>query len=317
MASVEELGFNEENQKAIDVFFSAGHPSDSVAVFDLDGTCLHGDAGEAVFRTMAQKGLFNLVAVLESPDVWDPFRRFVQVLNPRRAVMDYLYGSVPEPVLAKAMVEAYQGLLRHAGKEMAYRWPVLLMAGKTVSEIASISRDALGREADRAPGKELLTAGPEDKRPVELDVGLVPYRAMRQLLDRLGKAGIETWIVTASNHITAQVCAEMFLGIPAERVLGIAPSVVDGTIRGQLDPGAPVTFGSGKVEAIDRYIGRTPVFVAGDSINQLPMMDLATGLKLVIYKGNRELLDNIALRRKVKGGTWLIQPRFIDPPELP
>lgn len=314
MAPVEELGFTEENTEALRAFLSRARPAESVAVFDLDGTCLHGDAGEITFHAMARQGLFDLVAVLENEAVWDPFRRYRQVLNPRRVVMDYLYGSVTVETFAKAIVGAYLGLVRHAGKGVAYRWPVYLLAGKSVAEIKKISREALARAADRPLGTELLAEGPDDPSPLELDAGLAPYRAMRWLIDRLGEVGVETWVVTASNRITAQVCAEMFLGIPEQRVLGIAPRVTDGCVRGELDPDVPVTFGRGKVEAIEKLIGKEPVFAAGDSVNQLPMLDQATELKLVIHKGDPELLNQVALRKKIGNGTWLVQPRFIDSP---
>jgi phosphoserine phosphatase len=138
---------------------------------------------------------------------------------------------------------------------------------------------------------------------------------MCDLVHRLNAAGIACWIISATNRWTVEVYAEMFLAIPAERVLGITPRIRGGRIQGEADPAFPVTVGAGKVAAIDSGIGRRPIFAAGDSTGDWEMLETATDLCLVIDHGDVEMGRRIVARRQAGERRWVMQPRFIDPPQ--
>lgn len=314
---MDQLPFTPEVQSYLDDYLSRRHHHGSVATFDLDGTCEHRDTGEAVLYTMARTGQFHWEAILDSPEIWRPFDEYQAVLNPRQAIVDAMTDPSCQPRCAKAIIAAYWELLTHAGKSAAYSWAAYLFAGKTVDEVRSISRATITAETERTLGVTAIEGYRGDPHPLSIPVGLRPYEPMRNLVRRLHAARIECWIVSATNRWTVEVYADMFLGIPAGRILGITPRIRGGHIQGESDPAVPITVGAGKAAAIDRFIGRRPIFAAGDSIGDWEMLEAASDLCLVIDHGDAEMRRRIAARKQAEERTWIIQPRFIDPPALP
>ncbi len=281
-----------------------------VAAFDLDGTCVHHDTGEAVFYAMARRGLFDARSLLDAAEVWEPFIRS-GAASPRPALERFAAHPDRLPEMAFHMIRAYQELLSHAGRETAYFWAAQVLCGLTPERVREISRETLQEELARPVGAERLSW---EGASLEIASGLRPYPAVARLLARLREAGVETWIVSASNRWTVEVFAAEQLGIGPERVLGIAPRVAGGRITASRDPDVPVTGGAGKVEAIDRHIGLRPLFSAGDSMGDFEMLCAATSLCLIIDRGNRELRKNVTRLREAGDGRWVVQPRFLDPP---
>lgn len=309
----QQAGFTPENQRRLDEFLAKKHQPGSVATLDLDGTIVHNDTGEAVFYHMARQGMLNLQTLLESPGVWEPFERHPDVPNPKPALVELIGNPATRPAFANAFIRAYRLLIRRAGKLVAYPWVAFLLAGKTPEEVQQISAEVIEAELNRSLRSTWMEGGPPDNRPIELHSGLRPYQAMNQLIDRMQAVGIDVWIVTASNRWTAAAYAERFLNLPPQRVIGMTPRVVGRVIKAELDPDIPVTFGKGKSTAIRKLIGPRPVFTAGDSINQCEMLCMASGLRLVIHKGDQQLLKRVADYQAAGETNWLIQPRFIEP----
>jgi len=310
----QQAGFTPENQRRLDEFLSQKHEPGSVATFDLDGTIVHNDTGEAVFYHMARQGMMNLQTILESPSIWQPFERHPDVPNPKPALVDLLANPATRPAFASAFIRAYRLLIRRAGKLVAYPWVTYLLAGKKPEEIQRISEEVIEAEFNRSLRSTWMEGGPPDNRPIELHSGLRPYQAMHQLIARMQEVGIDVWIVTASNRWTAAAYAERYLNLPPQRVIGMTPKVVNGVITAEMDPGIPVTFGKGKNTAIRKLIGPRPVFAAGDTINQCEMLCMASALRLVIHKGDKELLKRVSDYQSAGETNWLIQPQFIESP---
>jgi len=309
----QQAGFTPENQRRLDEFLAQKHEPGSVAAFDLDGTIVHNDTGEAVFSHMARQGMMNLQTLLESPNIWEPFERHPDVPNPKSALVDLISNPATRPAFANAFIRAYRLLIRRAGKLVAYPWVTFLLAGRRPEEIQQISEEVIEIELNRSLRSTYMEGGPPDNRPIELLSGLRPYEAMSQLIARMQEVGIDVWIVTASNRWTAVAYAERFLNLPPQRVIGMTPKVVNGVITADLDPDIPVTFGKGKTNAIRKLIGPRPVFAAGDTINQCEMLCMASSMRLVIHKGDQELLKRVADYQAAGETNWLIQPRFIEP----
>jgi phosphoserine phosphatase len=308
----QQAGFTPENQRRLDEFIEQKYEPGSVATFDLDGTIVHNDTGEAVFYHMARQGMMDPQTLLESPNVWEPFEKHPDVPNPKPALVDLIGNPATRPAFANAFIRAYRLLIRRAGKLVAYPWAAFLLAGRRPDEIRQISAEVIEVELKRSLRSTWIKGGPPDNRPIELRSGLRPYEAMSRLIARMQAVGIDVWIVTASNRWTAAAYAERFLNLPPQRVIGITPRVVNGVIAAELDPDIPVTFGKGKTNAIRKLIGPRPVFAAGDTINQCEMLCMASSLRLVIHKGDRELLKRVADYQAAGETNWLIQPRFIE-----
>jgi len=102
---------------------------------------------------------------------------------------------------------------------------------------------------------------------------------MRTLVRELKNEGFDVWIVSASNAWTVQEAAK-YVGIEPDRVLGITCDVKDGTVTGNVQ--IPITCNKGKVEAIQKYIGRRPTLAFGDSLGDLEMLEYAAQPMVVL-----------------------------------
>lgn len=111
------------------------------------------------------------------------------------------------------------------------------------------------------------------------------YPAQKALIARLQQAGVEVWMVSASNQWIVDAGAP-YLGVPLNRVVGIRLAVDSaGLITETVVP--PVTYRQGKVDAILKYIGQQPILVSGDSMTDYEMLVYAKQLRLVINPAER------------------------------
>lgn len=122
------------------------------------------------------------------------------------------------------------------------------------------------------------------------------FEPMRGLIAYLEGQGVEVWVVSASHRWIVEAGAAHY-GVPPERVIAVATEVEDGVITDRLV--RPVPFGEGKPAAIEARIGRVPDLGFGNSMNDAPMLLMASStdgsLAVVINPG--EELDKLALER--------------------
>ena len=107
------------------------------------------------------------------------------------------------------------------------------------------------------------------------------YQPMLELLEYLRAHGFRTWIVSGGGIEFIRPCSERAYGIPPERVIGSNIKT-----RFQMADGKPVLMrlpeidfindGPGKPVGINRFIGRQPVFAAGNSDGDLEMLQWTT-----------------------------------------
>lgn len=105
------------------------------------------------------------------------------------------------------------------------------------------------------------------------------FPAMRALVAEAKAQGGETWIVSASAEPIVRAAAPL-MGIDPTHVVGLRVAEEAGRLTSRLV--GPVTYRQGKVEAIDRCIGRRPALVSGDSAGDVEMLSSATRLALVV-----------------------------------
>jgi len=105
------------------------------------------------------------------------------------------------------------------------------------------------------------------------------FPGMKNAVMQLKQKGMDVWIVSASHRWIIQAGAP-HLGIEPDHVIAISAVVKDGLITGEVIE--PVPFREGKVDAIRALIGRTPNVVFGDSVNDVPMLKIATTLGVTI-----------------------------------
>jgi HAD superfamily phosphoserine phosphatase-like hydrolase len=216
-------------------------------------------------------------------DAFDPLR-------PPIATFDWdntsIRGDIGEAVLEHLdardggrRVATYEEKLRAFGKPVAYPWAACALAGTTAAELREIVVDVV------------------DERVLDGRIALRPE--MQDLYAELEIHGWEVWVVSASAEaIVAPFAA--FYGVPPTRVIGMRLAADE---RGRLLPdlAGPATYRQGKLEAIDRLIGRRPTFAAGDADTDLEMLHAAE-CRLVIDRGDPALLE------AAQAGDWWIQP---------
>ncbi|MEM7225141.1 MAG: HAD family hydrolase [Pseudomonadota bacterium] len=107
------------------------------------------------------------------------------------------------------------------------------------------------------------------------------YQPMLELLRYLRDEGFATYIVSGGGIHFMRAFAEEVYGVPPENVIGSVGNssyqVVDGTPMIMKDPGlAFIDDKAGKPIAIDRKIGRRPIFVGGNSDGDFEMLEWST-----------------------------------------
>jgi len=160
----------------------------------------------------------------------------------------------------------------------AYRELVhTLVAGRTTDEVHRLGERALARGQERGT------------------VALRPE--MHRLVSTLQAQGWWVRVVTASPAPLVQPLARRY-GIPPEHVLGIRSAVGP---KGRFEPTLiePVPIAEGKLATIREHTRRDPMFTAGDSWSDHPLMDVSRYV-LLRHKGDATLL------KEARGRGWWV-----------
>ncbi len=150
------------------------------------------------------------------------------------------------------------------------------------------------------------------------------FESMRTLTHSLMNAGFEVWVVSASPLWPVLEGVKGF-GVQPDHVVGVSVEVVNGILTDKIV--TPISYREGKVEVIKKRIGIEPLLVAGNTLWDKDMLEMATEVSLVIhsekedepnYQSEKELADyalqknmelNEALQKGLPNvrGFWLIQ----------
>jgi hypothetical protein len=107
------------------------------------------------------------------------------------------------------------------------------------------------------------------------------YQPMLELMAYLRDNDFKTYIVTGSDVAFLRPWTEAVYGVPPEQVVG-SSAVTSFSLTGDspaIDRSGDIAFvddGPGKPVGIDRFIGRRPVFAAGNSDGDLQMLQWTT-----------------------------------------
>jgi HAD superfamily phosphoserine phosphatase-like hydrolase len=97
------------------------------------------------------------------------------------------------------------------------------------------------------------------------------FPELRELIDRLQKAGCDVWAVSSTNEWVIQTAMTHF-GIPANKVLAAAVEVENGIVTDRL---VRVPSGEGKPRAIREVIRRDPDMAFGNSRWDAAMLEIS------------------------------------------
>lgn len=273
-----------------------------VVVFDFDNTCIINDIGELFSHYLIDEMLYrydldafwDLIHPEDGRDELFAMTRSLSGLDRKERAEHQDFSRY----LAD-MGALYGRRLARAGKADCYEWAVRLHVGMRAEELEGLAHEAIRRELDRSLHQERRESS--CGRVTTISRGARVVAEMHDLISTLSAHGLEVWIVSASN-IWAVRAFGAYFGVPPSRVLGNRlVEGADGVLTSETS--RPVLFRQGKVEAIERYIGRRPVAAFGDAETDLEMLQWASHLSVVIDKGCE------VLRREARRLDWALQPQ--------
>ena len=114
---------------------------------------------------------------------------------------------------------------------------------------------------------------------------------MQSLIFYLKTKGIDIYIVTASNKISAEIICWKYFGIPASNVLGARVNT-DKNKRLFFD-NSEIPYAEGKVNALKKIFKHKPLFTGGDGIWDKDLLDYTTteGIRFWLGQNKNEYLE--------------------------
>jgi len=281
--------------------FVKGQPA-PVVVVDFDNTLIKGDIGRAFFDFMVTEGKIQftdkVVEALpedkraEAKAAWDTLQKLQA---------DKRADSREARAFRKVMHKIYWSLCRDADAEKCYPWQVRFYAGYSPDELKTMAAQVMETELKQKMGSEQIRVDDKDQAPGITSRGIRIYEEMKDLLFHLDQRGFEIWVVSAGPQWVVEGAVTKHFAVKPGRVIGMRTKLADGKLTTEIE--APPTFRMGKVEAIDKRIGRKPLLAIGDSWSDADMLGNATHALLV----DRGYLD---LKKKAVESKWWIQPAF-------
>ncbi|MDE1991100.1 MAG: haloacid dehalogenase-like hydrolase [Rhizobiaceae bacterium] len=216
-------------------------PEDRIAVFDNDGTLWT----EQPYYVQLGFALDRVKTLAPAHPEWKEKEPFKSILQGDLAAV----AKSGEKGLVDLVMETH--------------------AGQTTDEFAKIVQDWFATAKHPKTGKPYTD---------------MTYLPMRELLDYLRAHGFKTYIVSGGGVEFMRPVTEALYGIPPEQVIG-STIVTKYTLSADvpvLAREAKIEFvndGPGKPVGINKFIGRRPIFVAGNSDGDYEMMRWVTSGK--------------------------------------
>ena len=293
---------------------SAGNPDvpehqRPVAALDLDGSCLEGDLGVALFLHLIERRAFRFDHAFwdQVPEgvAKEELRRDVEALgDPTVASLAPEELAVHRRLLAfrRVMLEVFEDLREQGEPPAARAWLARILVGHYPDELRQLARDALRlglRESREEIGS--TAGGGELRRAPALRVP----DEMRELVSALQRHGFDVWLLTETVQWAAEEAAQL-LGVPAHHVIGTRNARdAAGRLLAEIEP--PLPGGTGKVLALRMFVGRPPTLVVGDGVADREMLSATRGLALYIDRGDQEMAE------LARDEEWLVQPSLPSP----
>jgi phosphoglycolate phosphatase-like HAD superfamily hydrolase len=212
--------------------------AERIATFDNDGTLIT----EQPMYFQIQFAQDRIRAMLPAHPAWNTTEPFATLIHGDRAAL----AALGDKGFTEIMAAAHVGMTSDAFEALVLDW------------LATARHPRFDR-----PYTELV------------------YQPMLELMAHLRANGFKTFVVTGSDIAFMRPWAEAAYGVPPEQVVGSSAVTAY-----RLDGDAPVIDRSGDIEFVDdgagkpvgihRFIGRRPVFAAGNSDGDLQMLQWTT-----------------------------------------
>jgi phosphoserine phosphatase len=170
-----------------------------------------------------------------------------------------------------------------------------------MDEAEDFSKRALDDEKKHLGTVEMIKGEPEDRSPLRARRGLRLIPEMRDLVNKLRRAGFDVWVI---DDLPQPVLAASVVdyGVDRSRIYGIQNST-DGARMGA-NVLKPVPIRGGKTEILQMSLGRAADLVIGRDSADFDILAYGDGLRVVI-----DLDPELVKKAKLRG--WLVQERFV------
>lgn len=243
-----------------------------IAVFDCDGTIIHGDIGEAMFYRQVE----NFLVRVNPANIW--------LDHPRRDELDTLYTALSALPAEKRntdrrflsfeemMLEWYFDQLAAGKTEKACSDIVRLFARFTEREVQQLARATIADELAAPIGVREI-----GKHTIPLGIRYIAESAA--LLKEMQARGFDIWAISGSNTWSVRAVFEP-LGISRERIIGIDLQSASGSFLPKVVVPVPVL--DGKVAVLRELTRCEPAIVVSDSVYDAALFNSATSLKVFV-----------------------------------
>ena len=312
-------------QEALTRLPAAGNHSGSTAppfaVFDFDNTCIFRDIGQAVFRVQLLELHYRInpqtLATLIPEKAQDLAGRPWELL--RSTILQH-YQELWPLIQAEKKEEAqahpaYPGFVTlfywyvvnaRSAPELGPRYVLALLAkiqaGFTLTELQAFCTRVLDEAQQERLAVFTLQAefpAPLGSMSARYPTGLQPFAEMQELMKLFLHHGLRCYVVSASSEWLVQTVAPR-LGFPLtqDNIFGVRTTLANGgLVLPQEETNYPLTYREGKNAIIDRFIGGTPWFVAGDADTDYDMLTRpGVCLRLLINRNLSGLIGKLYQR---------------------
>lgn len=327
---LKRLNWSRRNHQELSALLAGVRPGE-VAVFDWDNTCAFNDIGEALLRRLAFGLEFRAAAADLAASLPDRVNGVGRVrlrggALPLKKIRDEVFAALDRlqrrpvaeddgrsledgRVFASGLLALNRALEETPGIgcAFAYPWVNFLLQGFSPGELDLLSSLVVGRELC-APLRRRAVLDPRRRWRYDWLDGVRLHPEMADLAARWRERGGRVVVSTASNRRLVERAAAG-AGFPCDAVIGMELATRDGRFVARLAAGARPNLGAGKVANLRRRLGREPVFVAGDSGNDLGMLTAfrATRLRLVVVRGGGGPLRPLISRARAGERGYLAQ----------
>lgn len=174
--------------------------------------------------------------------------------------------------------EKYQADLS-TNRASAYKKVISVLNGLFIEEVKTATYEVIKSE----------------DRHIEIDgfrIGIpVVNPIMQSLIFYLRSKGIDIYVVTASNSISAEIICWKYFGIPSNKV--IAAPVQTRNKRVFFDPESEIPYNEGKVLLLKKKTGIKPFITGGDGPWDIPLLDYTSAEGIRLWLGKEEHFQNI------------------------
>lgn len=182
---------------------------------------------------------------------------------------------VKEKLIEKFNWKDYISLLEQ-NREVAYKKVIDVMSGLEINKLVNITH-------------EILESG---ETHINIDADNIPIPTpnsiMQSLISLLRTKGIDIFIVTASNKISAEIICWKYFGIPSSHILGA--KVVTDKRKKIISNSSQIPYAQGKVSALKSIFSDKPIITAGDGSWDKYLLDYTTpdGIRLWLGQDKKE-----------------------------